>query len=92
MDKKALDEERKRLLAERRHELHLICPPGSPQARREKLKQALPVLEKAHENGWRWSDILDMAREMLGEPNLTLRALINLRYRYRLSLAEQKRR
>lgn len=72
-----------------KRELHLVRRPGSPQARRDKLRETMPMLEQAHANGWRWPEILEMARELLGEPQMSLRALINLRYRYKRLLAKR---
>ena len=70
-----------------RLELHKAIRPGSPQERRRKLRDVLPLPEQAHDNGWRWSDILEMAREMLGEPDMTLYALKNIRRRYKSLLS-----
>lgn len=61
--------------------LHKIIRPGSAQARRHKLTEVMPLLEQAYTNGWRWSEILEMAREMMGEPTIKLFALKSIRRR-----------
>ncbi|TSE18494.1 hypothetical protein Talka_02137 [Tepidimonas alkaliphilus] len=72
-----------------KRDLYATVRPGSRQARREKLKEALPVLEQALQNGWRWGDIVELAREMLGEPSLSIGAIKNIRYRYKRLLAKR---
>lgn len=70
-----------------KRDLYATMRPGSIRARREKLKEALPVLEQVLHNGWRWVEIVEIAREMLGEPGLSVGALKNIRYRYKRLLA-----
>ena len=72
-----------------KRDLYATVRPGSRQARREKLKEALPALEQALQNGWRWGDIIELAREMLGEPGLSIGAIKNIRYRYKRLLARR---
>lgn len=63
--------------------------PGGVVARRQRMAQAWARLERAHDNGWPWHEILIMARELLEEPNLTLGAFYKRRYRYKRLLAKQ---
>lgn len=72
-----------------KRDLYATVRPGSTRARREKLKEALPALEQALHNGWRWGEIVELAREILGEPNLSVGALKNIRYRYKRLLAKR---
>ena len=46
------------------------APTRHTQTKVAKMVAALPRLEAARARGWRWRDLLDYARDLIGEPNL----------------------
>jgi len=46
------------------------APTRQEQTKVAKMVAVLPRIEAARARGWRWHDLLDYARDLLGEPNL----------------------
>lgn len=63
--------------------------PRLTQSRIAKAVHALPRLEAAHANGWRWAEILPFARELLQEPELSQPGLRDLLHAARRRVAAQ---